>query len=84
MVVAAPGVIDSQSMAQQAAEYNLELFNRLTQKVNLSVIGRTDVIPRTIATVTLPTIGVTGDWYVYSVEHNWSKGGYITNLELRK
>jgi|SRR5688572_12876365 len=84
VVVAAPGVIDSQSMAELSAEYNLELLNRLTQKVNLSVVGRTEVVPRTIATVTLPGIGVTGDWYVYSVEHNWSKAGYITNLELRK
>lgn len=84
VVVAAPGVIDSQSMAQQSAEYNLELLNRLTQKVNLSVIGRTGVVPRTIATVTLPGIGVTGDWYVYSVEHNWSKAGFLTNLELRR
>ena len=84
VVVAAPGVIDSQGMAQQSAEYNLELLNRLTQKVNLSVLGRTGVVPRTIATVTLPDIGVTGDWYVFSVEHNWSKAGYITNLELRK
>lgn len=84
VVVAAPGVIDSQSMADQAADYNLELLNRLTQSVNLSVIGMTGVVPRTIATVTLPSIGVTGDWYVYGVEHNWSKAGYITNLELRK
>lgn len=84
VVVAAPGVIDTQSMAQQSADYNLELLNRLTQKVNLSVIGRTGVVPRTIATVTLPDIGVTGDWYVYSCEHNWSKAGFLTNLELRR
>lgn len=84
VVVAAPGVIDTQEMAELSAEYNLELLNRLTQKVNLVVIGRTGVVPRTIATITLPDIGVTGDWYVYSIEHNWSKAGYITNLELRR
>lgn len=83
VVVAAPGVIDSQGMAEQAAEYNLELLNRLTQRVSLSVEGRTGVVPRTTATVTLPSIGVTGEWYVYAVEHNWSKAGYITNIELR-
>lgn len=84
VVVAAPGVIDSQSMAQQAADYNLELLNRLTQKVNLTVIGEPGVVPRTIATVEISSIGVTGSWYVYSVEHNWSKAGYITSMELRK
>lgn len=84
VVVAAPGVIDSQSMASQAADYNLEILNRLTQKVNLTLEGQTGVVPRTIATVTIPSIGVSGSWYVYSVEHNWSKAGYVTSIELRK
>lgn len=84
VVVAAPGVIDSQSMAQQAAEYNLELLNRLTQKVTITLAGRTGIVPRTIADVDLPGIGVTGKWYVYSVAHDWSKAGYTTTVELRK
>lgn len=84
VVVAAPGVIDSQSMAQQAADYNLELLNRLTQKVELTVIGRPEIVPRTIATVDISSIGVSGNWYVYSVEQNWSKAGFVTSMELRK
>jgi len=84
IVVAAPGVIDSNSMAQQAADYNLDLLNRLTQKVNLTMVGTTGVVPRTIATVTVPDIGVSGKWYVYAVEHNWSKAGYLLSIELRK
>lgn len=84
VVVAAPGVIDSSGMASQAAEYNLELFNRLTEKVSVSMEGTIDVIPRTVATITSAGVGVSGDWYVYAVEHNWSKAGYITNVELRK
>ena len=84
VVVAAPAVIDTQSMANQAAEYNLDLLNRLTQKVNLTLIGTTDVVPRTIAEIIIPDIGVSGKWYVFSVEHNWSKAGYITNIECRK
>ena len=84
VVVAAPGVIDSQSMAEQAAEYNLDLLNRLTQKVNIVMEGRPGVVPRTIATVTVPDLGLSGSWYVYSVEHNWSKAGYLTSVELRK
>jgi hypothetical protein len=84
VVVAAPGVIDSQSMAEQAADYNLELLNRLTQKVNLVMAGITGVVPRTIAEITVPGIGVSGDWYVYSVSHDWSKAGYTTSVECRK
>lgn len=84
VVVAAPGVIDSQSMAEQSADYNLELLNRLTQRVTLTTKGTTGIVPRTVATVTLPGIGLSGDWYIYSVEHNWSKAGYVTNLELRQ
>lgn len=84
-VVAAPGVIDSQSMAQQAADYNLDLLNRLTQKVNITMLGRPEVFPRTIATVAVPSLGLSSSkWYVYSVEHNWSKAGYLTTVELRK
>lgn len=84
-VVSAPGVIDSQSMADQAAEYNLEILNRLTQKFSLTLIGRTNIVPRTIASVTLSSFGMSDErWYVYSVEHNWSKAGYTTILELRK
>lgn len=84
VVVAAPGVIDSQSMAQQSCDYNLEILNRLTEKLSLTVEGRTGVVPRKIATVTIPSIGVSGSWYIYSVEHSWSKSGYVTTLECRR
>lgn len=84
VAVAAPGVIDSQSMAQQSADYNLELLNRLTQKITLSFEGQTNIFPRTIADVTITDLGITGKWYVYSVQHDWSKAGYNTIVELRK
>lgn len=84
VVVAAPGVIDSQSMAQQAANYNLDLLNRLTQKVTITMKGQTNIFPRTIADVTVTDIGVSGKWYVYAVQHDWSRAGYTTSLELRK
>jgi hypothetical protein len=84
VVVAAPGVIDSDSMAQQAADYNLEILNRLTQKLTITMVGQTDIVPRTIADVTISDLGITGKWYVYSVTHDWSKAGYTTTMELRK
>lgn len=84
VVVAAPGVIDSNSMAQQAADYNLDLLNRLTQKVSITMVGQTGIEPRKIADVTISDLGISGKWYVYSVTHDWSKAGYTTTLELRK
>lgn len=84
VVVAAPGVIDTQSMAQQAADYNLDLLNRLTQKVTITMKGQTNIFPRKIADVTVSDIGVSGKWYVYSVQHDFGKQGYTTTLELRK
>ena len=83
VVVSAPGIIDTQSMATQSAIYNLDLLNRLTEHVSVSIIGDPSINCRDVVTINRPTIGVTGDWYVYSCEHNWSKEGYITNLELR-
>lgn len=84
VVVAAPGVIDTQSMANQAASYNLDLLNRLTKRLSLSIVGKTGLAAREVVTVNLPELGITGqDWYVYGIEHNWSRAGYITNLELR-
>lgn len=84
VVVAAPGVIDSSSMAQQAADYNLDLLNRLTQKVTITMVGQTGIEPRKIANVTIGDLGISGKWYIYSVTHDWSKTGYTTTLELRK
>jgi len=84
VVVAAPGVIDSQSMAQQSANYNLEILNRLTEKVTLTVEGRTGIVPRTIATIEVPELDVDGKWYVYSVSHDWNKAGYVTTIEARR
>ncbi len=84
VVVAAPGVIDSQSMAQQSCNYNLEILNRLTEKVTVTLEGTTGVVPRTIATITIPSLDVSGKWYVYAVEHNWSKAGYITTVECKR
>jgi hypothetical protein len=71
-------------MADQAADYNLELLNRLTQKVTITMVGQTGIVPRTIADVTISDLGITGKWYVYSVSHDWSKAGYTTTMELRK
>jgi phage protein D len=85
VVVAAPGVIDTQSMAQQAADYNLDLLNKLTYRLSLSMEGYTNLFARSVVTITLSELGITSqDWYIFAFEHNWSRQGFITNLELRR
>jgi len=85
VVVAAPGVIDTQSMADQAADYNLDLLNKLTYRLSTSIIGTTGLFARSVVTMNLPELGVSSqDWYIYSIEHNWSRQGYLTNMELRR
>lgn len=85
VVVAAPGVIDTQSMANQSASFNLALLNKLTYKLSLSIIGFTDLFARSCVDVDLPELGINDEqWYIFSIEHGWSSAGYLTNLELRK
>lgn len=85
VVVSAPGVIDTQSMASQAADYNLDLLNKLTYKVSLTVEGRTDIFARSCVDIDLPSIGINNEqFFVYAMEHNWSRSGYVTTLDLRR
>lgn len=85
VVVAAPGVIDTQSMASKSASYNLALLNKLTYRLSLSVIGTTGIFARSCVTVNLPDIGLNNEkFYIFGMEHNWSRSGYILNLDLRK
>lgn len=84
VVVAAPGVIDTQSMADQSADYNLDLLNRLTRRVSVSLVGYPGLFARSCVTVNLPSLGLTSEkLYIYAMEHSISRAGYITNLELR-
>lgn len=83
VVVASPW-IDDQDMAQAAADYNLEKFNRLTEEVSLEIIGDPTIHARHVLTLSDAYTGTSGDWYVFTCEHRWGDSGYITSMELRK
>jgi len=83
-VVASAYWIDSQSMAQQAADYNLTALNRLTLEVTIAIIGDSSINTREVITVTEATTGISGNWYVYSVDHTWGVRGFTTTLILRQ
>ena len=84
-VYASPYIIQDQQMAQDIADYNLEVLNKLTYKLTLSIVGRYDIMARDIVSVTDNRQGFTDEpWYAFAVEHNFGRSGYTTNLELRK
>lgn len=84
IIVSAPQVIDTQEMADLSAEYNLELYNKLTYAIEMAVIGNHMYYPRQTITLDYPYIvGLSRDWYIFSTEHAWNSGGFITTMVLR-
>lgn len=81
-VVASP-LITSQEQAQLAANYNLELYNRLDRIVSTEALGNPSLHVNDIITVTESHTGVSGDWFVYSVSHAWGESGYTMRMVLR-
>lgn len=83
--VLASDAIDDQTVAQKAADYNLSLYHRLNKIGNVEIIGNPLLLSRKIVTLNAPAIDseFSGDWYIYTAEHSWSKEGYKTSLELR-
>ncbi|MFA9409078.1 MAG: hypothetical protein ACERKJ_09620 [Candidatus Dadabacteria bacterium] len=84
-VIAHP-LIQTGSLAQTTADYNLELYNRLTEVLAMEVEGDPDITARAICTVTgsaFSGIG-TSDWFIYSCRHNFGVQGYTVSLNLTK
>ncbi|MHA1348111.1 MAG: hypothetical protein ACTSO3_17040 [Candidatus Heimdallarchaeaceae archaeon] len=82
-VLATP-ILDTTSLCQTAANYNLDLYNRLTESLTIQITGDWNVKPRLFATITESFTGVDGNWFIYQVEHNLGKEGYVQNVTLTK
>ena len=76
--------IDNQSMADKAVDYNLDLYNKLTVSAQLVAEGNPAFLARNVIEVDEAKLGLTGNWYIFLAEHNWSRAGYTMELELRK
>ena len=77
-------LIDSQSMATTCAEYNLEAWNRLTEVVNVEILGDYHRHMGDTITVVESFAGVSGRWFVRDCVHSFSSGGYVTRMVLVK
>lgn len=85
-VVAHP-LIDNQAAADATAALNLELFNRLTETLNLDVVGNPTVRVRNIVDVTEGFVGLTSStkWLVFSITHTISNSeGFSQKMTLIK
>jgi len=84
-MVVAHELIDNETAAQGTADVNLEMFNRLTETIELEIKGDPNVRARSICTVVESHTGQGGDaWLIYSTTHSLSREGYKTTLTLVK
>ncbi len=76
-------ILDSQSIADKSAAYNLLLLNRLTIGLNLTLEGDHELLAHEAVHATIDKLSIDDDYYIFYAEHNWSAKGYLTTLDLR-
>lgn len=76
-------IIDSTSMANATATYNLALLNRLTKEVTAITVGDWELEARNTIDVNLSAVGINQEMYIFSADHSWSQGGYEVTLVLK-
>lgn len=82
--VLATDLIDNQTNAQLAANFNLALLNRISETVTLQIEGDASIFARDIVHVEESFLGINDNYYAYAVEHSWGKDGFVTDLILVK
>ena len=83
-VLAAPQLVDSNALALDIANYNLNLLNRITEQVSVAIIGNPSLKARTVIAVDDARMGLYGNWYCYAVDHQFSQQGYMCSVDLRR
>ncbi len=79
-------LIETQSMADSSANYNLSLYNRLTEFSRIDVEGNPHVRAYDTVEVTEPLTEMNSElWFVYSADHTLNiNSGYTMSLSLSK
>lgn len=74
-------LINTQSMADSSAAYNLDLYNRLGEQLKVEIEGNANINCRDTVHITLN--GIDCAWFVYSIKHTMNET-FTTELHLRK
>lgn len=82
--VLASEFIADQSQANNACDYNLALYNRVTTEASVNIVGDPDLLARKVIHVNENNLGINSDWYIYTADHSWTRNGYVTSMELRQ
>jgi hypothetical protein len=77
-------LIDTDSLAEDCADYNLILLNRIEVGAVCTIVGNPDYDCRQVIAIDEAVTGLTEDWYVYAIQHSFSKSGFTSYLELRR
>lgn len=84
-VIVSNELIDTQAMADGAVNYNLDLYNRLTEFMRVECEGLYTVRCRDTVTVIEPFTGMSSDdWFVFSASHRIDDNGYRMSLNLSR
>lgn len=82
-IVASYVFIDDQTIADDIADYNLGLYNRVRNSLSITCEGNHRYLARKAIKVKEWITGIPEtDWYILSSEIQWSAGGFTNTMEL--
>ncbi len=82
-VIASP-LIDSEYMASESARFNLNLYNRLGENMQLDCLGDHTLKARQFAEVSDTFSGASGYYFINSCAHTVGPEGFVTKMVLTK
>lgn len=82
-VIASP-LIDSEEMASESARFNLGLYNRLGENVQMDTLGDHSLKARQFCEVSDDFSGTHGYYFINSCVHTIGPDGYTTKMVLTK
>ena len=74
-------LIDTQSMANTSAEYNLTAWNRLTENMSVDALGDWRRHARQTVSVVEPFTGVNSNWFIHDITHTFGTS-YVIRMNL--
>lgn len=70
--IVSSSLIDTQTMADTTASYNLSKWNKLTEVMHVEAVGDYQRHARQTVTVTETFSGASGDWFILDITHSLS------------